>query len=139
MLAIEILAWGLVAGLVNTVAMAALYGNPWVARIHAEQRGTGVGDRNGRSGARGPAAHFLGDQIEVYAMTIGYAWLYPLLPSSGPVGALALAALFTALRISAPVWALWMQGTYSRRYLTVEITAGLVSSLIVTFSLYVLM
>ncbi|MGW1741999.1 hypothetical protein ACWCPQ_24700 [Nocardia sp. NPDC001965] len=139
MAAIGILAWGLVAGLLNIVAMAAIYGNPWVARVHAEQRRTGVAAGGGRSGARGPAQHFLGDQIEVYAMTVGYAWLHPLLPSSGPAGALGLAVLFAALRICAPVWALWMQGTYSPRYLAVEVGAGLVSSLVVVFTLYVLM
>ncbi|NUS91593.1 MAG: hypothetical protein HOQ36_04150 [Nocardia sp.] len=139
MLALEILVWGLVAGLLNIVAMAAVYGNPWVARVHAEQRRTGGADGGGRSGTRGPAQHFLGDQIEVYAMTVGYAWLHPLLPSSGPEGALGLAALFAALRICAPVWALWMQGTYSRRYLAVEVGAGVVSTLVVTFTLYLLM
>ncbi|MGO4614324.1 hypothetical protein AB4305_08375 [Nocardia sp. 2YAB30] len=72
-------------------------------------------------------------------MTIGYVWLHPLLPSNGLAGAIALAVLFAALRTCAPVWALWMQGTYSNRYLVVEVVSGVLSSTVIALSLYVLM
>ncbi|MBF6170180.1 hypothetical protein [Nocardia blacklockiae] len=137
MLGLEIVGWGLVAGVVNTVAMAVLYGNPWVARVHAAQGKTGAAGA-GRGGSRGLGARLLGDQLEVYVITVGYAWLHPLLPWNSLVGALALATLFAALRVCAPVWALWTQGTYSGRYLAVEVAAGLVSSLVIVLVLLAL-
>ncbi|MGA6205654.1 hypothetical protein [Nocardia testacea] len=71
-------------------------------------------------------------------MTIGYAWLHPLLPLNGLVAAMLLAVLFAALRVCAPVWAQWMQG-YSNRYLVVEIAAGVFGSIVIALVLYALM
>ncbi|WP_280271904.1 hypothetical protein [Nocardia wallacei] len=139
MLYLKIVAWGLVAGLVNSAAMAILYGNPWVARIHAADHRANVAGPSTRSGSRNFSAHFLGTQLEVYVVTIGYAWLHPLLPLHGLIGALALALLFAALRTCAPVWALWLQATHSVRYLAVEVAAGILSSIAVSLTLYLLM
>ncbi|MET9030441.1 hypothetical protein ABZW96_33195 [Nocardia sp. NPDC004168] len=139
MLAIKIVVWGLVAGLVSTAAMAVLYSNPWVARIHTHHQRTNVAGQSNRPGLRRFTAHFLGTQLEAYIMTIGYAWLHPLLPMNGLTGALTLAILFAALRVCAPVWALWMQETYSGGYLAVEVASAVLSSIVITLSLYALM
>ncbi|WP_147288813.1 hypothetical protein [Nocardia mexicana] len=72
-------------------------------------------------------------------MTIGFAWLFPTPGVTGLEGAMLLAILFGALRVVAPVWALWEQGTYSRGYLAVEITSGLLGSIVVVLTLYLLM
>lgn len=138
MVAVEILVWGLLAGLVHTAAMAVLYGNPWVARIHAAHRAVRTAGANGGSGHTSLSVQFLGSQIEVYILTIGYAWLHPLLPMPGPIGALALAVFMAALRVFAPVWALWRQGTYSNGYLFVEVGAGVLGSVVVVLTLYLL-
>ena len=71
-------------------------------------------------------------------MTIGYVWLHPLLPLNGLVGAMLLAVLCAALRVCAPVWAQWMEGTYSNSYLIVEIFAGVLGSIVIAFVLYLL-
>ncbi|BCK57433.1 hypothetical protein [Nocardia wallacei] len=139
MLYLKILAWGLVAGLVNSAAMAVLYGNPWVARIHAADQEANTAGPSAGAGSRNFGAHFLGTQLEVYVVTIGYAWLHPLLPLHGLIGALALALLFAALRTCAPVWALWLRATHSPRYLAVEVAAGVLSSVAITLTLYPLM
>lgn len=137
MIAVKVLAWGLIAGFVHTAAMMLVYGNPWVARIHAEGR-AGAAEGGGRARPRSFTLHFTGNQIEAYIMTIGYAWLHPLLPLNGLVGAMLLAVLFAALRVCAPVWAQWMQG-YSTRYLVVEIAAGVFGSIVIALVLYALM
>ncbi|WP_040788224.1 hypothetical protein [Nocardia paucivorans] len=138
MVAVEILAWGLVAGLVHTVAMVILYGNPWVARIHAAHNKVGAAGAQGRAAPASLSVQFLGTQVEVYLLTIGYAWLHPLLPLPGLVGALALGVFMAALRVFAPVWALWRQGTYSGGYLFVEVLAGVLGSVVVMLTLYLL-
>ncbi|MFQ6397414.1 hypothetical protein ACLMAJ_28690 [Nocardia sp. KC 131] len=72
-------------------------------------------------------------------MTIGYVWLHPLLPLNGMTGALLLALLFAALRVCGPVWALWMQGAHSIRYLAVEVASPVVGSIVFALTLYLLM
>ncbi|MET8797866.1 hypothetical protein ABZV91_15700 [Nocardia sp. NPDC004568] len=139
MIVVEILVWGLVAGLVSTAAMAVLYANPWVARVQSHHRRTVDTGQSAPPAPRRFAAHFLGTQLEAYIMTIGYAWLHPLLPMNGLLGAMALAVFFTALRVCAPVWALWMQGNCSSGYLAVEVAGGLLGSVVTVLSLYVLM
>jgi hypothetical protein len=139
MVALKILVWGLVGGLIYSVTMVVLYGNPWVARIHANQGGANAAAPSGRPRRHYFAFQSLGTQIEVYIMTIGYVWLHPLIPLNGMVGALLLAVLFAALRVCAPVWALWMQGTYSNRYLAVEVASPVVGSIVFALALYLLM
>ncbi|MEU7768927.1 hypothetical protein AB0B25_28030 [Nocardia sp. NPDC049190] len=139
MIAAAILVWGLVAGLFHSVAMVVLYGNPRVARIHAAHDKPTAAPRSERSGRHNFTIQFLGTQIEVYVMTIGYVWLHPLLPLNGLLGAILLAVLFAVLRVCGPVWALWMQRTYSYRYLLVEIVGGVLGSIVVALTLYVLM
>lgn len=138
MLAAKILVWGLVAGLLHTAAMVVLYGNRWVARIHAAHNESGSATRSARSTPNRLTEQLLGTQIEVYVMTIGYVWLHPLLRSTGLVSAMLLALLFAALRVCAPVWALRVKHTYSNRYLAVEILGGVVGSTVVALTLYVL-
>ncbi len=136
MIALKVLAWGLIAGFVHTLAMMVVYGNPWVARIQAEGAAS-VGEGGGRSRRRSFKLNFLGTQIEAYVMTIGYVWLHPLLPLNGLIGAMLLALFFAALRVCAPVWAQWMQG-YSNRYLAVEVAAGALGSIVIALVLYTL-
>ncbi|MFJ9370095.1 hypothetical protein ACIRRA_37535 [Nocardia sp. NPDC101769] len=78
----------------------------------------------------------LGTQIEIYAITIGFAWIHPLLPLDGLLGAFLLALLFTVLRTFAPIWALWLQGAYSGRYLAIEAIGGTLGSVAVVLTLY---
>ncbi|WP_280263958.1 hypothetical protein [Nocardia wallacei] len=139
MVVVEVLVWGLVAGLANSAAMVALYLTPWVKRIQAAHKAIGDAGHEPRPRANGFALQFLGTQVEVYIMTVGFAWLSPLAGPSGLAGALLLAVLFGALRVVAPVWALWVQGTYSRGYLAVEVTGGLLGSVVVVLTLYLLL
>ncbi|GAB2728925.1 hypothetical protein [Nocardia thraciensis] len=138
MIVLEVLGWGFVAGLANSAAMVLLYLSPWVKRVHVSHAvGGAVGEEPGRP--RGLARQFLGSLVEVYAMAVGFAWLFPTPGVTGLAGAVLLAILFGALRVVAPVWALWEQGTYSRGYLAVEITSGLLGSVVVVLTLYFLL
>lgn len=139
MIAVEVLLSGFVAGLVHLVAIVVLYGNPLVARIHAANGGTGAATGAKPSRPRHMATQFLGTQIEVYLMTVGFVWLHPLLPLNGLAAALLLAALFAALRVYPSVWALWLQGTHTDGYLAVEAVAGVLGTVVVVLTLYLLM
>lgn len=139
MIAVEVLLWGLVAGLVHFVAIVVLYGSPLVKRIYAADSEVSPPARIGSARPRAMSTRLLGTQIEVYIMTIGFAWLHPLLPVHGLAGAMLLAGLFAALRVYPPVWALWIQGAYSNGYLFVEVVGGVSGTVVVMLALYFLM
>ncbi|MFE3261038.1 hypothetical protein ACFXPS_38740 [Nocardia sp. NPDC059091] len=134
MIVVRIVVGGAAAGIVHTVAVAILYGIPWVSR----NRGTPSGSdgKQADGGRRGLGMKLLGTLIEIYAMTIGFAWIHPLLPLDGLLGALLLALLFTVLRTFAPIWALWLQAVYSGRYLAIEAIGGTLGSVAVVLTLY---
>ncbi|WP_460728126.1 hypothetical protein [Nocardia heshunensis] len=78
----------------------------------------------------------LGTQIEIYAITVGFAWIHPLLRLDGLLGVLLLALLFTVLRTFAPIWALWLQAGTAGRDLVIEAIGGTLGSVAVVLTLY---
>lgn len=82
---------------------------------------------------------FLGTQIEVYILAIGFAWLYDLLSVHGLAGATALAVFFAALRVYPRFWNMWIQSTYPVRLLVVEVVNGIIGTCVVVLTLYILL
>ncbi|GAB2452538.1 hypothetical protein [Nocardia tengchongensis] len=136
MTALLIAVWGAAAGILHLAAMVILYANPWTANNHGNRYAAGTAQVENRH-PRSLTLQLLGTQTEIYAMTIGFAWLHPLLPGNGLAGACALALMFAVLRTLAPVWALWLHG-HSHRHLAIEAAAGALGSGVVVLALYVL-
>jgi len=135
----DIALWGLVAGLIHFVAIGILYGNPYVDRIYVAASDASPAVRSWASKPRYLVTQFVGTQVEVYLIAIGFAWLYPHVPAGGSTGALLLGALFAALRVYPRFWNMWIQSTYPRRLLATEVVNGVIGTFVVVITLYFLL
>jgi hypothetical protein len=131
--------WGAVAGVVHFVFIALAYGNPIVDRISAKAEAESPAVRQWPSKPKYFATQFLGTQVEVYILTTGFAWLRPLVDPRGYGGALLLGCMFAAIRVYPRFWNMWVQTTYPRRLLAVEVVNGTLGTLVVALFLQAVM
>lgn len=134
-MALTVLLWGAVAGLVHFVFIAAAYGNPIVDRISAQAEASSPAVKQWPSKPRYFVTQFLGTQVEVYIMTLGFVWLRPLVGPPGYAGALLLGSLFAAIRVYPRFWNMWVQTTYPNRLLAVEVVNGTLGTLVIALFL----
>jgi hypothetical protein len=127
-----VLLWGAVAGVVHFAFIALAYGNPIVDRISAKAESESPAVRQWASKPRYFVTQFLGTQIEVYILAIAFVWLRPLVDVHGYGGASLLGAMFAAIRVYPRFWNMWVQTTYPRRLLAVEVVNGTLGTLVVT-------
>ena len=78
---------------------------------------------------------FFGTQVEVYVLTIAFVWLRPQVDLRGCGGALLLGSLFAAVRVYPRFWNMWVQTTYPRRLLAVEVVNGTLGTLVISLFL----
>jgi hypothetical protein len=130
-----VLLWGAAAGTVHFVFIALAYANPIVDRISAKAEAESPAVRQWASKPTYFVTQFLGTQIEVYILTIGFLWLRPVVEFHGYVGALLLGALFAAIRVYPRFWNMWVQTTYPRRLLAVEVVNGTLGTLVIALFL----
>ena len=126
-----VLGWGAAAGVVHFVFIALAYGNPLVDRLSAKAEAESPAVKQWPSKPRYFITQFLGTQVEVYILTVGFVWLRPLVGSPGYGGALALGALFAATRVFPRFWNMWIQTTYPGRLLAVEVVNGTLGTLVI--------
>ncbi len=134
----EVLLWGAVAGVIHFVFLGIAYGNPLIDRLYVAAAATDPAVRKWPSKPRYLITQFLGTQVEVYLLTIGFVWLRPLLDVEGLAGTLLLGAVLAGLRVYPRFWNMWIQSTYPHRLLAVEVINGLLGSLLVVLTLDVL-
>lgn len=139
MSATEVVLWGFVAGVIHFAVLGALYGNPIVDRMYVRAAGASPAVRSWASKPRYTLTQFVGTQVEVYVIAIGFARLYPELPSGGLGVALLLASLFAALRVYPRFWNMWIQSTYPRNLLATEVVNGLIGTYVIVIALYFLL
>jgi hypothetical protein len=120
---VHVIVWGALAGLVHFVVIALLYANPITDRLSSDlEKAPGV--KQWASKPRYFATQFLGTQLEVYILTVVFFWLRPLIGMQGCGGAMALALLLAATRVYPRFWNMWIQTTYPRRLLAIEVVNG---------------
>lgn len=134
----SILIWGTAAGLVHFVAIGLLYGNPWVDRIYARAADADPAVRRWASRPRYLLTQFLGTQVEIYIIAAGYFWLRGIVPQPELAVAALLGLLFAALRVYPRFWNMWIQTTYPRRLLAVEVVNGTIGTFVIMLSLLLL-
>jgi hypothetical protein len=133
------LAWGTVAGVIHFAVMGALYGNPWIDRLYraaAAARAPGV--RRWDSRWRYMLTQFAGTQAEVYVLALAYFWLRSAGVGATPIGVLQVGALLAAVRVYPRFWNMWIQSTYPRSLLIVELVNGTLGTFVVVCTLSVL-
>jgi hypothetical protein len=125
---VHVALWGALAGLFHFVVIALLYANPVTDRLSANlERSEGV--RQWPSKPRYFTTQFFGTQVEVYILTVAFVWLRPTLTLGGYGGALALGLLLAATRVYPRFWNMWIQTTYPRRLLAIEVVNGTLGTL----------
>jgi hypothetical protein len=132
---IHIFLLGSIVGIAHFVVVGILYGNPVVNRLYAEAQAHEPGVRRWPSRKRYLFTQFLGTQVEVFILSVAYAWLRPHLGIGGFMGALLLGLVFAAIRVYPRFWNMWIQSTYPARLLKVELVNGLLSTLTIVMAL----
>lgn len=125
------LGWGLVVGMIHFVVVGILYGNPYIDRMYAAAMREHPGVRRWDSRPKYLITQFLGTQIEVYLICLGFFWLRSLIPISGPTGALLLGLLLSNIRVYSRFWNMWIQSTYPRNLLATELVNGTIGGLFI--------
>jgi hypothetical protein len=126
---------GAVVGLIHFFVIGLLYGNPLVAKIYEAAQANDASVRKWTEKKSYLIIQFLGTQVEIYILTVGFFWLRPLIPTEGTVGAVAIGALFAALRVYPRFWNMWIQSTYPALLLKIEFINGVIGTMVVVISL----
>jgi hypothetical protein len=125
----SILSAGVVAGLAHFVLLGALYGNPVVDRMYADAMARSAAVRRWDSRPRYLSFQFLGTQVEVFALVAAFVWARPHIAAPGYAGAAAVGACLAVLRVYPRFWNMWIQTTYPRRLLAIEIVNGTIGTI----------
>lgn len=133
---LKTLLWGLVIGVIHFVIMGALYQNPFVAKFYKDNENH-PGVKKWNSQPKYILSMFLGTQVEIFIMTIGYIVLIATLGES-KTNALILSLIFTGIRVYPRFWNMWIQSTYPNKLLLTELVNGSISTFIVVFGLFYL-
>jgi hypothetical protein len=135
---IQTLTLGLIIGMIHFVVVGIFYGNPFVDRIYQDAQKIEPGVRKWPSRGKYLLFQFLGTQIEVFILTLGFLWIRPHIPFDGISGGVILGLLFAAIRVYPRFWNMWIQSTYPNRLLGFEFVGGIVSTLTIVCSLQLL-
>lgn len=134
----DILLWGLVAGLTHFVVVGLLYMNPVVARLYREAEGAPA-LRVWQNQREYLIKMFAGTQVEVFILTGAYLYLRNLFPDPTSFRvALILGGVLAAVRVYPRFWNMWIQTTYPRSLLFVELVNGTLGTFVIVFSLWLL-
>jgi hypothetical protein len=129
---VTIVLWGAVAGVVHFVVIGILYGNPLADRISAKAEAESPAVRHWPTKLKYFVTQFFGTQIEVYILTIAFVWLRPFVGMSGFGGAILFGFLLAAIRVYPRFWNMWIQTTYPRRLLVLEVVNGTIGTLVIS-------
>ena len=128
---LSVLFWGAAAGVVHFVFIGFAYGNPLVDRLSAKAEAESPAVKQWPSKPKYFLTQFLGTQVEVYLLTLGFCWLRPFVEPRGYGGALLLGLLFAAIRVYPRFWNMWIQTTYPNRLLAIEVVNGTLGTLVI--------
>lgn len=134
----QVLGWGTVIGLIHFAIVGGLYGNPIIDRIYQDAQNSEPGVKQWTSRPKYLISQFLGTQVEVFILAIGFFWLRPLIAVEGIQGALLLGLLFAGIRVYPRFWNMWIQSTYPNRLLKIELINGAISTLVIICGLQLL-
>lgn len=135
---VSTLLWGTVVGLIHFVVVGMLYGNPLIDRFYREASGTEPGVKVHPSKPKYFLQMFLGTQVEVYILALGFLWIRPLLSIEGWLGTILLGLLFAGIRVYPRFWNMWIQSTYPNRLLAIEFVNGTLSTLVIVCGMHLL-
>lgn len=135
-LLVDTLLWGMVVGVIHFVIVGILYQNPMVSKIYKSfEDHPAVKKWNNQN--KYIRSMFLGTQIEIFIITLGYRVFSKLL-GIDVISTLIIASIFAGIRVYPRFWNMWIQSNYPNKLLLIEIVNGTISTFIIVFSLYLL-
>jgi hypothetical protein len=126
---IDVLKLGLIAGVGHFILIGLLYGNPFVAKQYASAMATHPSVRKWESIGKYRLIQFLGTQVEVFLITLAYLWFRPMFSDSSAAAVIGLGMILAAIRVYPRFWNMWIQTTYPRNLLAIEIINGTIGTL----------
>ncbi len=135
-LILKTLLWGSIIGVIHFVIVGLLYQNPFVAKLYKEAEGH-PGVKKWDNQQRYLVSMFLGTQIEIFIMSIGYIFLISVLGKTFS-STLILALIFSGIRVYPRFWNMWIQSTYPNKLLVTEFINGIIGTFVIVFGLYLL-
>jgi len=133
---LKTLIWGSLIGIIHFIIVGILYQNPIVGRFYKEAAGN-PGVKKWDSQRKYLISMFLGTQIEIYLMTIGFLFIISGLGKTFS-NTLILALIFAGIRVYPRFWNMWIQSTYPNKLLITEFVNGIIGSFVIVFGLYLL-
>lgn len=130
------LIWGTLVGVIHFIIVGILYQNPIIAKIYKETS-SDPGVKKWNNQFKYIISMFLGTQIEIFIMTIGYLFLISILGKTF-TNTLILALILAGIRVYPRFWNMWIQSTYPNRLLVIEFINGTIGTFIIIFGLYLL-
>lgn len=135
-LLLKTLVWGTFTGIIHFVIVGILYQNPLVSKIY-KQEGSKPGVKLWPNQKRYILSMFLGTQLEIFIITLGFIFLITILGKTFS-NALILAIIFTGIRIYPRFWNMWIQSSYPNKLLITEIINGTIGTFVIIFTLYLM-
>ena len=131
----NVLTFGSLVGVIHFIVVGALYGNPLVDRLYKEAQAHHPAVRRWPSMPRYLATQFVGTQVEVFLLCAAFLWLRPMVGPTGVSTTLLLGALLGAVRVYPRFWNMWIQSTYPRKLLAIELVNGTLGTFAIVGSL----
>ena len=123
-------------GIVHFIIVGFLYQNPIVGKIYKEAADD-PGVKKWDSPSKYLLLMFLGTQIEIYIITMGFLFFISILGKTFS-NTLILTLVFSGIRIYPRFWNMWIQSTYSNKLLIIELINGIIGTFVIIFGLYFL-
>jgi hypothetical protein len=136
---LQVLLWGLVAGVIHFIITSLLYQNPLIAKYYARaQADNSPGVRKWSSQKGYILRMFSGTQVEIYVLTASFLFLRQYLNFSPWGTMMILGVIFSGIRVYPRFWNMWIQSTYPRNLLAIEFVNGVISTFTVVVALTLL-
>lgn len=135
---LQIITWGLAAGIIHFVIVGILYKNPFVDKFYTKAEKESPAFRKWANLKKYLLTMFLGTQVEIYILTAGYLFLRQYLDFGEWTTTLLLGLIFSGIRVYPRFWNMWIQTTYPRNLLAIEFVNGTLSTFTVVVTLHLL-
>ncbi len=127
----EFILENLLIGVLHFVFVGVLYGNPLIDQLYQKAQRSNPGVRTWKNKRHYLLLQFLGTQVEVTLLQLAVVIFSLQNLSLSSLEAVTAFATLTAIRVYPRFWNMWIQSTYNRLLLGVEVINGVLSSVFI--------
>ncbi|OHD18479.1 MAG: hypothetical protein A2086_13365 [Spirochaetes bacterium GWD1_27_9] len=133
---LKTLTCGSFIGMIHFIIVGILYQNPIVAKIYKDTS-SHPGVKKWDNKLKYIISMFLGTQLEVYIISVGFIFLISILGKT-ITNTLILGFIISGIRVYPRFWNMWIQSSYPNKLLIIEFINGTIGSFVIVFGLYLL-